>query len=276
MHMIPGKTFLLGEYVAMYGGPALLALTQPCFKLDNLKRLHPACPASRLWQDKTGKSCDWGLKNPYQGRGGLGASSAEFLLAYQQLFPGKIDISHLREIFCKYSDNGKGIPPSGYDLIAQTSHGCVIVESNPLQLHSFPWQFNELGFVLVHTGVKLATHEHLKEVNQINWKPFVPFVEKACEAMIDHNIENFLSAITNFSSQLYQQHLVARHTQILMKEWTTKLPILAIKGCGAMGADVVAIFSLREKIEYIVDFLKEKSFLVLATHNDLYLENAKK
>lgn len=276
MHMIPGKTFLLGEYVAMFGGPALLALTKPCFELDNLKRLHPACPASRLWQDKTGKNCDWGLKNPYLGRGGLGASSAEFLLAYQQLFPGDIDISHLRQIFNKYSNYGKGIPPSGYDLMAQTSQGCVIVESSPLLLHSFPWEFNELGFILVHTGVKLATHEHLKVVNQINWKPFVPFVEKACEAMQDNNTEAFLSSVTNFSAELYQQHLVAKHTQFLIKDWTSKLPILAIKGCGAMGSDVVAIFSLRENIDYIVYFLKEKSFFVLATNDDLYLENAKK
>ena len=47
MKCIPSKTFLLGEYVAMYGGPAMVALTNPCFGMDMTKRLHPASMAAR-------------------------------------------------------------------------------------------------------------------------------------------------------------------------------------------------------------------------------------
>lgn len=274
--MIPGKTFLLGEYIAMYGGPALIALTQPCFQLDMNKRLHPDCPAARLWKHTTGNSCDWGLNDPYQSKGGLGASSAEFLLAYKQLYPGKIDIPLLHKTFLAYSSKNQGMAPSGYDLVAQTSNGCVLVESNPIHMQSFDWQFKEIGFVLVHTGIKLPTHSHLKDLQDLNWQAFIPAAEKACEAMMDSNTEDFLSAINNFSAQLRKQHLLASHTKHLLENWTQQLPILAAKGCGAMGADVIAIFALEDKIDFIVSFLNQKMYDVLATHHDLYLENAKK
>jgi hypothetical protein len=69
MKYIPAKTFLLGEYLALKGGPSLIALTQPCFGIDEAKRLHPDCVAARFWQAKTKTLIPFGLSDPFQGKG---------------------------------------------------------------------------------------------------------------------------------------------------------------------------------------------------------------
>jgi mevalonate kinase len=278
MHPIPSKTFLIGEYVAMYGGPAALALTQPCFELDKQKRLHPDCLAARLWQQKTGQPCDWGLADPYLGMGGLGASSAEFLLAYRQIFTEQLSLAHLQSTFFKYADIGSsGVLPSGYDLFAQTSEQCVIVESNPLTIQSLSWPFPEIGFVLLHTKVKLKTHQHLATLPlDMKWQDLANLTERAIIAMLENDCERWIQNIKQFSHKLYLQGLVAPHTTYMIDDWANNLPILAAKGCGAMGADVIILFLDAEKINTVVDYLSAKGVHVLATQADLYHKKPKK
>lgn len=276
MTEVPAKTFLMGEYAAMFGAPALLALTRQCFRLNKSSRLHPNSPAARLWTSQTGLSCDWGLYDPYLGRGGLGASSAEFILAYRQLYPEATDLEHLYRCYQTYAYQGQGMPPSGYDVLAQTKQGCVMVQSNPLNIRECGWNFEELGFVLLHTGKKLATHEHLGQLQELAWKKLIPDLERACQAILEIEVDVFLAAIHGFGQQLAQLGLVAKHTQVILDELNQHLPLLAAKGCGAMGADVVVLFSLRKDIDYIVEFLNQTSYLVLATQQDLYAQNAKK
>jgi mevalonate kinase len=275
---IPGKTFLIGEYVAMYGGPAVLALTQPCFHLDEQKRLHPNCLAARLWQKETGQPCNWGLSDPYSGMGGLGASSAEFLLAYMKIFGENTNLSHLHSIFFQYADTGTGGRiPSGYDLFAQTSEQCVIVQSNPPRLQSLFWPFAELGFILVHTRKKLQTHQHLENLHlDLQWRELAVITERAIVALLEKDCEQWLRAIQLFYNKLQHQGLVAAHTVSMIKDWMQELPILAAKGCGAMGADVVVLFTEVEKIDSIVDYLTAHGAYILATNADLYQKNSKK
>lgn len=278
MRAIPGKTFLIGEYVAMYGGPAVVALTEPCFYLDKQKRLHPDCFAARLWQKETGKSCDWGLSDPYVGIGGLGASSAEFLLAYMNIFGENNSLSHLQSTFFQYADSGaSGRLPSGYDLFAQTSEQCVIVQSAPLQLQSMNWPFAELGFILVHTQKKLQTHWHLANLHlDLKWRDLAVVTERAIIAMLENDCEQWIASIQLFYDKLHQQGLVAAHTAFMIEHWMQDLPILAAKGCGAMGADVIVIFAEVEKINKIADSLTAINAHILATHADLYQKNSKK
>lgn len=85
--LIPAKTFLLGEYAALAGASAILLTTYPCFELtltsknNQLSEIHPKSPAGVWWQQQ---HLDHGLiwNDPYTERGGLGASSAQFLASY--------------------------------------------------------------------------------------------------------------------------------------------------------------------------------------------------
>ncbi|MBE8221391.1 MAG: hypothetical protein HAW60_01525 [Bdellovibrionales bacterium] len=101
---IPSKTFLLGEYLALSGGPSLLINTPKNFILKinqpddcnflkqiNNKKTHPAF---LLLKDYIGQlnTCDTdkfknffkncSFKDPYNASGGFGCSGAEFLSVY--------------------------------------------------------------------------------------------------------------------------------------------------------------------------------------------------
>jgi len=265
---IPAKTFLFGEYLALFQGPACIALTQPCFALDHHARLHPQCPAQRLWQAKRGEACDWGLSDPYAGKGGLGASGAEFLLAYQQLYPGDIDIHHLRQTYFDYAPSG-----SGYDVLAQSAEGIVMIDGG---LSIRPWSFSSLGFILVHSGIKLKTHEHLNDLHALPWQSLIVPVEQGCMAVAEADEDSFLAAVHDFYQRLLALNLVAKHSQYFIQDWCSRWPILAAKGCGAMGADVIALFLFPEHSMQVCQELLAMGFQVLASEQDLFFKNAKK
>lgn len=271
MH-IPSKTFLMGEYLAMYGGPAILALTEPCFSIDGQKRLHPDCMAARLWREHTNTDCDWGLLDPYQGQGGMGASSAEFLLAYQQIFPpSHQSTTHLRDIFWQYVDDQAAHKPSGYDVMAQMQEGLVLIEGTNLQ--ALTWSFDHLGFVLVHSGQKLKTHEHLSRGQwSLDVEHLTSLVRQAQQALIIQDEKVFVQSIQHFHQALFEADLLASHSKILLTKWMNELPIVAAKGCGAMGADVLLLVAKREDIPLITAYLTLNKHVILATHQQLYVK----
>lgn len=268
--LIPSKTFLLGEYLAIQGGPAILALTEPCFSIDMDKRLHPDCMAARLWQDCMGKDCEWGLQDPYQGRGGMGASSAEFVMAYQQIFPQEQqNIAHLRDIFFQYVDKHATHQPSGYDVMAQLQEGIVFVHK--AKLESLSWPFQHLGFMLVHTGHKLKTHEHLSQGQwSLDEAYLTSIVSQAQQSLFTKEASDWVQAIQHFHQALLKANLVAAHTQRLLTKLMYDLPIVAAKGCGAMGADVLLLLLNISDMRSVKAYLDQEDLKLLATHQQIY------
>lgn len=273
---IPSKTFFLGEYLALKGGPAVIALTNPAFSLDNDKRLHPDCMAARYWLNKTKSPCLWGLNDPYAGKGGLGASSAEFLLAYYQLEGSFDNRQHLYETYLAFSETHAATKPSGYDVIAQTLEACTVVESNPLRCKTFLWPFTDIGFILIHTGKKLKTHLHLqKNLDLPNWKKMATASEQAILGLEHQDVDLWVQSILQFSDYLKDAGFVAQHTQKILEN-IQKDPILAAKGCGAMGSDVIVVFVEHSKQKPLIEKWRHLDYDILATQEDLFVQNAKK
>lgn len=274
--VIPSKTFLVGEYLALKGGPAILILTNPAFSIDDSQHLHPDCMAARYWFSKTQKKCHWGLKDPYLGKGGLGASSAEFLLAYYQLEGPFDNLQHLYETYLTFSDIRAAQKPSGYDVVAQTAQGLSVVESLPLRCQSYPWPFTELGFILIHSGKKLKTHAHLEQALVIsNWKKMAMASEKAVFALEHQHADAWIEGVSLYGDSLAEAGFVAPHTQ-LMLESIKKEPILTAKGCGAMGSDVILVLMEKCKQLALIEKWQQQDLDILATDADLFFQNTKK
>src|ERR1700722_11537200 len=86
------KTFFLGEYSALVGGPAIIVNTAPRFQLHILNNEHPQniicrginahSPAGKFlkehWQEL--QYFGFEFRDPHLGHGGFGASSAQYLL----------------------------------------------------------------------------------------------------------------------------------------------------------------------------------------------------
>lgn len=152
--LIPAKTFLLGEYAAVAEASAIVLTTTPCFQLSHntapgLVGIHPQSPAGLWWQQQ--KNIETGLSwhDPYAGIGGVGASSAQFLASYlasRMLQEKRPDMDSMLEAYYQSSWTGKGLRPSGYDVIAQSQHGCVYINRQKEIVQCYNWPFHNLSF----------------------------------------------------------------------------------------------------------------------------------
>ncbi len=254
----PGKTFLLGEYVALSGGPALLAATGPRFKLKihfhcdrpSEEFAHPQSPAGRLLQKYGDELKEWDLKfvDPYEGAGGLGASSAQFLLLYALLTwknspllqaERELDLKAVLAAHRECAWNGEGVPPSGADLVAQIRGGLCYFDKKNGILKSSRWPFDKLGFSLFKTPFKLATHEHLRTLSEVPQEGLAGWVRAAQKAIEEKKPESFVDAVKGFGAELHRQQLVCSETSDLLAQLKSSPLVLAGKGCGALGADVI-------------------------------------
>jgi mevalonate kinase len=278
--LIPAKTFLLGEYAAVAQASAFLLTTAPCFELTLTTQkkpsgIHPESPAGLWWQHQNlGQSLLW--SDPYAGRGGLGASSAQFLASYlASCFVNNTmpDLKQMLKAYYESSWAGKGLRPSGYDVIAQSQHGCVYINLQHNIMKSYDWPFHDLSFFLIHTGVKLATHHHLQDTalpDQINYLSLL--VDEAKQAFEHTDSQRLIRTINSYHQKLAELNLVAEHSLKLISEFKKDPEILAIKGCGALGADVLLLITSTRTAQTLADKLKMQDWTVLATEKDIHAQ----
>lgn len=275
---IPAKTFLLGEYAALTGASAILLATTPCFELtlDNQNGsndIHPDSPAGLWWQQQDLPQIELSWSDPYQGRGGLGASSAQFLASYFatcHLKNKPFDATQMLEAYYNCAWSGTGLKPSGYDVIAQSQQGCVFINKQNESLESYPWPFTELSFILIHTGIKLATHQHLQETalpDQISHLSAT--VDQAHSAFQHANQQQLIESINTYHQQLTELNLVAPHSLDYINELKQWPEVLAIKGCGALGSDVLLLLCSSKNRTLLSEKLKSNNWQLLATEENL-------
>lgn len=276
---IPAKTFLLGEYAAIAENSAIILTTNPCFELSltekkGLDGIHPESPAGVWWQQQNIKA-QQGLSwhDPYNGCGGLGASSAQFLATYlaccklQHITP---DLNSMLNAYYQSSWSGEGLRPSGYDVIAQSQNGCVFINKQKKMLINYVWPFQDLSFFLLHTGMKLATHHHLqgtalpKHIHRLS-----AIVDEAKQSFEQTNSEQLIQCINNYHHQLHELNLIAPHSLDFIEQLKSHPEVLAIKGCGAMGADILLIITARDTAGSFGKKLTLKKWSIVATEESL-------
>jgi mevalonate kinase len=258
----PGKTFILGEYLAVKGGPSLVLTTEPRFRLrvspspaSELIHIHELSPAGLWFQKKKESFAGWRIEflDPHKGVGGLGASSAQFALLYvSELFlrEGHLDFQKLQwpQILSDYRSvawNGQGEAPSGADVVAQLCGGFTHYDGFAQKARVLKWPFADAGLVLLHTGRKLATHEYLQAKLEVPEREWRKILLKAEQALEEAQLDLFTEAFQEYGAGLHAQGWVAQSTQEILAQLAlaphNDFEILASKGCGAMGVDIVAL-----------------------------------
>lgn len=275
---IPSKTFLLGEYAAIAEASAIILNTGPYFELcltNTAQRsdIHPQSPAGLWWQRVKQEPYGLSFEDPYQGLGGLGASSAQFLgsyLAGNYLNQSTPTIPELLEAYYESAWSGVGLRPSGYDVIAQSQQGCVYINKQNNSLQSYPWPFKELSFLLLHTKTKLATHHHLQQAALPACTDVLSLiVDEAREAFEQSNSEQLIHAINLYQHHLNALNLLAPHSLELIEQLKTNPKILAIKGCGALGADVLLLITSKDYAPLLKHQLIAQNTAIIATEADV-------
>jgi len=280
---VPGKTFLIGEYLALKGGPSIVLATAPRFELragalaDDEARFNFASqsPAGRLLSrhHESVRGYQIEFHDPHGGRGGLGASSAQFALLYAWLYgvDSVRDHAQLLKTYRECAWSGEGLPPSGADLIAQVTGGVTCFDGNRIDVRNLGWPFKNLGFSLLRTGSKLATHEHLKRVSaDVPYEAIREQVTAATQAFEISDEEKLIGAVQNVALVLKNANLCAPHTMQILDELAAKCDwSLAAKGCGAMGADVILILHERAKASLVENWAKSRDLEICGATLDL-------
>jgi len=280
---VPGKTFLVGEYLALDGGPSIILATEPRFVLRAAKRQRRssaagrphsfagASPAGRLYVRHDSDFSGWSFRfeDPHRGAGGLGASSAQFLLMYNWLMktaalqPDLYDWQRLLEEYRVCAWNGEGHPPSGADVVAQAVGGVCEFDGRRLTARRLEWSFSSLSFSLLRTGVKLATHEHLKRAKDAPYELLRETVARASRALLERDEKGLVAAVGRYGEILVGAELTAESTLGLLSALKSQVPgVRAAKGCGAMGADVILVLHDRERAAGVADWAKSKGLEV--------------
>lgn len=260
---IPGKTFLLGEYAVLQGGTALIACTMPYFTLTAIPSpilhspFHIDSPAGKLLAEHSTKTWHLTWSSPYP-QGGFGGSTAEFLACYRLY---DLPMAELYTTYLKYAYNGIGVPPSGADLMAQShmQSSILFFQSHDLPMHTIQWPFEEISLLLFKTSHKLPTHQYLASLTQLpDLTALSDITHQGYTALQQKNGANFIQAINDYAELLANYHLTAESTQIILNTLKQHPACLAAKGCGALGADVIAM---------VINSHQEHDFIQWFQHN---------
>lgn len=268
MISVPSKTFLMGEYGVLAGGPALVLNTEPRFELHHsavpTQDFHSSSPAGKLLTE-TGTKKNFKFFDPHQGAGGVGASSAQFLALYREIKGADWTYEDLLRDYKRLATCGKN-QPSGVDVLAQAVGSVAYIDVTKKIFEPLNWGFEDLSFILVKTGTKVPTHEHLSDLTISDFASFQELAQRGVESFIAKNTQGFLEAISLFQRELVNANLVAGSTLRLLEKWSSLEGVVAAKGCGAMGADVVLLLVWSEERDNVILQLNSSAF---ATEDDL-------
>lgn len=297
-YSVPGKTFLVGEYVALDGGPSIILTTSPRFVLrlaavqksarhlseprsvsQRVVGVHEESPAGKLLKSVVPTETpvgdfDFVFEDPHAGRGGLGASTAQFATTYAALRGAKsfadVDVPDLMATYRECAWSGEGTPPSGADLVAQLHGGVTYFDGNKLETRKLEWGFGDLGFSVIRTGSKLATHEHLKKAVAAPFKELRTVVSEVLKAFGTEDSMRLIEAVNAYSHILRHAGLTSQASLDLLGEVKSKPEIFwGSKGCGAMGADTILVLHDRARGNDVAVWAEAKGLQVCATEKDL-------
>lgn len=259
---VPSKTFLCGEYVALMGGPCVVLATEPRFHLlvttpgTGKNPFHAQSPAGQFLAKYPELLSDYSFEfqNSVPG-GGFGGSSAEFLLvsAFEQLrSPLKTEAQlelDLKKVLSDYGDlfQSELNKPSGADIVGQARGWMTAFHRKAGRIQNFSWDFPNLGFHIYRTGKKLATHEHLKQLEPKNFESLEAPCHQVWEALSQKIENHLLSGLTDFSRQLEKMGLQDADTMKMTQALCRESGVRVAKGCGAMGSDaILVVYDRRE------------------------------
>ena len=290
----PSKTFFAGEYSALNGGPAILVATAPRFdlKVRNgagfMSGIHGESPAGKLVRQHSSffNQFDLEFTDPHMGRGGWGASTAQFLTCYSLLhWQGSavmemekyFDTQQMLSAYKEVAWDGKGYAPSGADLIGQLQGGFTYFEKRRGLINNLRWNFSDLEFYLIPTGLKVSTHEHLKSLKDMNTEALENYVRKVAQAFSAENKGELLESLLHITKELEGRGWVLDKTQDYLKILNAIPGVLATKGCGALGADVVLAIVEKPKAVLFEALLKNEGKAYFSRHHiskglDIYVE----
>jgi len=274
----PAKTFLIGEYAVLDGGPAIILNTKPRFTCQ-IQKNHKSSSIDIPSDSPAGQ---WIKKNPHDFHlaqmewtheasiaNGLGFSSAQFNVLYAYSFilrEGHIDHITPQEIWRSYQSlNFDGFKPSGADIITQWVGGLSIFEQDPLHVETLTSYFPDLECLILKTGESFNTHEYLKNFKKTDLSDLKEISQSAVKAIKEKQEDQFLYSINEYRIRLGKKGFITQKSLEILNKIKMIPAIKAFKTCGAMGAETLLVFYDKQKDPEVKPAL---SFLEIVANSD--------
>lgn len=260
---IPGKFFLSGEYAALRGMPTISVAVKPEFQFQSdfqkSFKFHPDSPAGLL----NPTEIQGVLTDPYQGWGGMGLSTAEFIINYAMTHAEqKLETLKVWQAYRKLLESHINVP-SGVDLITQLEGGYVATQMSSHLIEKKSWGFHSLKWCLALTGNKLKTHEHLKsDLKELNWSEVEGINSEINLSFASKNEKEFVTKLNDWRELLNNSGLETSLTTELISEIKKDKNVVFAKGCGAMGSDAIWILFHSDSQVSLDSLFMNKSFLI--------------
>ncbi|MDR3151627.1 MAG: hypothetical protein LBT67_02105 [Holosporaceae bacterium] len=257
---VKSKTFLVGEYAVLFGGRAVLLATDPEFqlvvsKIDSreaiLTGMAEFSPGFLFFQKyrRVFDHLEIKFLDPHDGRGGFGASSAQYVLLHKLYAHLTGEPIRLEAFLMEYRSFARGrVAPSGADCVLQLYNRHVYFDSRSNHLETLDWNFPDVEFAIFRTSIKVQTHNHIQNLPPIDVSDLNVYVDGVKESFLLENAEMLCENVINFSRALSEKKLAVGEGSAAINLLLRTNGVLAAKGCGAMLADtIVVIFQKREK-----------------------------
>lgn len=203
----------------------------------------------------------------------------EMISSQETFVVPKLELDKLLQVYLAYSWGGVGTAPSGLDVISQYLGGLVFVASPLLvanvggkitpQVVFDKWPLPNCEVYILRTGEKIETHTHLSSLKHLEVEDLVSLTQSAITALTEHNESEFIWHVREFQLRLEQKELVASHTFQILSHIRMRPEVLACKGCGALGADVIMVLVMKELRSDFEDWIAENKKVLVAKSDDL-------
>lgn len=169
--------------------------------------------------------------------------------------------------------------PSGYDLLAQsinlklddgsnsqiqslTNHVSVIeIENNLPKINNCSWDLN-LNVLLFKTSIKINTHEHLKALTLEDLEELKLISSTISYSYLNKDTDSFIANLKVFDNTLKDLNYKNSESLKVCKSIMSLETHLYARGCGALGADVIAVFFTGANSESLISKIQSQSDLI--------------
>ncbi len=259
---IPSKTFLIGEYAVLDGASALIASTTPYFNfkvnMQSSKLSHPfhSESAAGIYIEKNREifsqiQIELMEKRP----SGFGLSSAEWncVVTIASLLKNDVSVYDLWKEYVQIAKN-----TSGADVVAQKLGGLCHFCMNPFTAENLIWSFSDIHFAFILTGESLETWKHLKDFKKESLDRLKNISHLSVDALKNKDEKKFIQSIKDYDQELQKKSWITPATRSLLEELKLHSEVLALKGCGALGAESVVFFFRKENKEKLFQSIQKK------------------
>ena len=273
---IPSKTFLIGEYAVLGDepAPAIVVNTKPAFKVVARHADAPIVSGLKETNPSYDMFMQSGLRiefnDPHLHRGGFGGSGAEKIAAYL-LNKYSNDLSQITQpdAFHTLAQLKLNSNESGTDILSQLTGFVSIIDKPSQSAEAFNWHFPELGFAIIRTGFSIDTHTHLADLNTVDTMPLQLISRRCVHAFKMQDEHALVHCVNAYRETLQALGLCHPKTQALIEQLQASDVFVAVKGCGALGADTILTVYDKSLETSIKDYFLDRHLEVVATDNDL-------